>query len=49
MILITSVLFIAAKYLLNYIDMRSETPWEEKSLYVLYLELVVGMLCINLY
>ncbi|KAJ3114984.1 hypothetical protein HDU96_001384 [Phlyctochytrium bullatum] len=31
-----------AKYILHSVDMRRENPWENKSMYIFYLELVVG-------
>ncbi|KAG0658990.1 E3 ubiquitin-protein ligase hrd1 [Rhodotorula mucilaginosa] len=39
LILIATVWTLSAKYLINCIDMRSEAPWEEKSIYVFYVEL----------
>ena len=30
------------KYILNVVDMRSEEPWEGKSMYVFYLDLLTG-------
>ncbi|GAA5875930.1 hypothetical protein JCM3774_005820 [Rhodotorula dairenensis] len=39
LILIANVWTLSAKYLINCIDMRSEAPWEEKSIYVFYVEL----------
>ncbi|GAA5984220.1 hypothetical protein JCM10908_006098 [Rhodotorula pacifica] len=39
LILIASVWTLSAKYVINCIDMRSEAPWEEKSIYVFYVEL----------
>lgn len=42
LILIATVWTLSAKYLINCIDMRSEAPWEEKSIYVFYVELAAG-------
>lgn len=33
---------LSAKYVINCIDMRNEAPWEEKSIYVFYVELAAG-------
>ncbi|KAG5463629.1 MAG: hypothetical protein BJ554DRAFT_5877 [Olpidium bornovanus] len=38
-ILFASVIATAVKYMLHVIDMRTEEPWEDKSIYVFYLEL----------
>ncbi|KAJ3210510.1 hypothetical protein HDU67_005241 [Dinochytrium kinnereticum] len=43
-ILISLILSISAKYALHSIDMRRETPWENKSMYIFYLELVIAIL-----
>lgn len=42
LILIANVWTLSAKYLINCIDMHSEAPWEEKSIYVFYVELAAG-------
>ncbi|KAF7722395.1 E3 ubiquitin-protein ligase hrd1 [Apophysomyces ossiformis] len=39
-ILICTMLSVVGRYILNVIDMRSEEPWENKSMYVFYLDLV---------
>ncbi|KAG0166495.1 E3 ubiquitin-protein ligase hrd1 [Apophysomyces sp. BC1015] len=39
-ILICTMMSIIGKYILNVIDMRNEEPWENKSMYVFYLDLV---------
>lgn len=31
------------KYVFNCIDLASEHPWERKSMYIFYLELVMGV------
>ncbi|KAI8843137.1 hypothetical protein BC829DRAFT_435339 [Chytridium lagenaria] len=40
-ILISLIFSISAKYILHSIDARGEHPWENKSMYIFYLELVV--------
>ncbi len=39
MILLCKLIEVYSKYWLHTIDLRSETPWEEKSMYIFYLEL----------
>ncbi|GAA5886011.1 hypothetical protein JCM6882_004232 [Rhodosporidiobolus microsporus] len=39
MILLANIWSTTAKYVINVIDMRREEPWEEKSIYVFYVEL----------
>ncbi|GAA5820133.1 hypothetical protein JCM11251_005497 [Rhodosporidiobolus azoricus] len=39
MILLANVWSTTAKYIINVIDMRREEPWEDKSIYVFYVEL----------
>ncbi|KDE08885.1 hypothetical protein MVLG_00982 [Microbotryum lychnidis-dioicae p1A1 Lamole] len=39
MILIANVWTVTMKYILNCIDLRSQVPWEEKSIYGLYVDL----------
>ena len=41
-ILQTVGLNIAVKYICHTIDLRSENPWENKAVYLLYTELLVG-------
>nr|CAG4635375.1 EOG090X03TK [Artemia franciscana] len=48
-ILLTIAASTAVKYLLHTIDSRSETPWENKTVYVLYLDLVIGFFKVILY
>ncbi|KAI9498754.1 hypothetical protein BDB00DRAFT_754525, partial [Zychaea mexicana] len=43
-ILICTILSTIGKYVLNVIDMRSEEPWEGKSMYVFYLDLLTDFL-----
>ncbi|KAJ3414705.1 E3 ubiquitin-protein ligase synoviolin [Chytridiales sp. JEL 0842] len=40
-ILVTSVLSTLMKYILHTIDLRRENPWEEKTMYLFYVDLVV--------
>ncbi|KAJ3098248.1 E3 ubiquitin-protein ligase hrd1 [Phlyctochytrium planicorne] len=40
-ILISLIFSVSAKYVLHTIDLRGEHPWENKSMYIFYLELVV--------
>ncbi|TPX37914.1 hypothetical protein SeLEV6574_g07828 [Synchytrium endobioticum] len=40
-ILLTMVISTSVKYLLHTIDLRQEAPWEDKSMYIFYLELVI--------
>lgn len=46
-ILLTVLLTIAMKYVLHTIDLQSENPWENKAVYMLYVELVTGW-CLKL-
>jgi len=41
---VLTVMLIATgvKYILHTIDLRDENPWENKSMYIFHLELVVG-------
>lgn len=41
-ILLTGVVAIGVHYVLHTIDHRHETPWEMKSVYMLYSDLVLG-------
>ena len=41
-ILMTIVLHIFMKYVLHTIDLQSENPWDNKAVYLLYTELVLG-------
>lgn len=42
MILLAMVWSTTMKYGLNVIDLRSEVPWEDKSIYVFYVDLATG-------
>ena len=44
-ILFTVVLTIFVKYILHTIDLQSENPWENKAVYMLYTDLVLGQYC----
>jgi hypothetical protein len=46
-ILITSNLSTLMKYIIHTIDLRSPNPWEEKSMYIFYVDLVVGKSWLN--
>lgn len=43
-ILLTVVFNITVKYILHTIDLQSETPWDNKPVFLLYTELIIGML-----
>lgn len=48
-ILLTVVVNIMIKYVLHTVDLQSENPWENKAVYVLYTELVMGFIKVVLY
>ncbi|CAK8690031.1 unnamed protein product [Clavelina lepadiformis] len=48
-ILATIVLTVFLKYVLHAIDLQSENPWENKAVYMLYVELITGFLRVALY
>ena len=48
-ILLTVVAMIAVKYVLHSIDLQRDTPWENKSVYMLYTELFLGFAKVVLY
>lgn len=48
-ILITMVINIAIKYALHSVDLNSETPWDNKAVFLLYTELVMGLIKVILY
>ncbi|GAB6022170.1 hypothetical protein CHUAL_006307 [Chamberlinius hualienensis] len=48
-ILFTVVVNIFIKYVLHTIDLHSENPWENKAVFLLYTELVVGLVKMVLY
>ena len=41
-ILLTIVVTIQMKYILHIVDLRSENPWDNKAVYLLYTELITG-------
>ena len=41
-ILMTIVLMTVVKYALHSVDLQSENPWENKAVYLLYSELILG-------
>jgi len=43
-ILLTVVFNITVKYILHTIDLQSETPWDNKPVFLLYTELIIGIL-----
>ncbi|XP_076284291.1 septin interacting protein 3 isoform X2 [Lasioglossum baleicum] len=48
-ILLTVVFNIEIKYILHSIDLQSENPWDNKPVFLLYTELVIGLLKVILY
>lgn len=48
-ILFTMVANITIKYVLHTTELRSDTPWENKAVFLLYTELVVGLIRVILY
>uniref|UniRef100_A0A336MJC4 RING-type E3 ubiquitin transferase n=1 Tax=Culicoides sonorensis TaxID=179676 RepID=A0A336MJC4_CULSO len=48
-VLITMVINAAIKYILHAAELRSETPWENKAVFLLYTELVIGFIRVVLY
>lgn len=48
-ILLTMVINIAIKYVLYIIDINSETPWDNKAVFLLYTELIMGFIKVCLY
>ncbi|KOC64706.1 E3 ubiquitin-protein ligase synoviolin A [Habropoda laboriosa] len=48
-ILLTVVFNITVKYILHIIDLQSENPWDNKPVYLLYTELITGLLKVILY
>ncbi|ELT95768.1 hypothetical protein CAPTEDRAFT_174092 [Capitella teleta] len=48
-ILLTAIVHIFVKYILHGIDIQSENPWENKAVYLLYSELVLGFIKVVLY
>lgn len=48
-VLITMVINAAIKYVLHAAELRSETPWENKAVFLLYTELIIGFIRVVLY
>lgn len=48
-ILMTMVINIAIKYALHSVDLNSEAPWDNKAVFLLYTELVMGLIKVILY
>ncbi|XP_023311109.1 E3 ubiquitin-protein ligase synoviolin A [Anoplophora glabripennis] len=48
-ILLTVVINIAIKYALHSVDLNSETPWDNKAVFLLYTELVMGLIKVIFY
>merc|ERR1712156_962232 len=48
-VLLTLVANILIKYLLHSIDLYSENPWENKAVFMLYAELIIGFIKVLLY
>lgn len=48
-ILLAMIINIAIKYTLYTIDINSETPWDNKAVFLLYTELIMGLIKVLLY
>jgi E3 ubiquitin-protein ligase synoviolin len=48
-IMLTEVLKILAKYILHTIDLRSPNPWENKPIYIRYIDIFLGIIELLLY
>uniref|UniRef100_B3P502 RING-type E3 ubiquitin transferase n=1 Tax=Drosophila erecta TaxID=7220 RepID=B3P502_DROER len=48
-ILLTVIASTAIKYVLHAAEMRTDTPWENKAVFLLYTELVIGLIKVVLY
>ncbi|CAG2117171.1 unnamed protein product [Medioppia subpectinata] len=48
-ILLAVVFNILMKYVLHFVDLQNENPWEDKAVYLLYTELLMGFLKVILY
>lgn len=48
-ILMTMVLNTAIKYIFHAAELRSDTPWENKAVFLLYTELIIGFIRVVLY
>ena len=47
-ILLTIIINTLVKYVLHSIDLYSENPWEAKAVFMLYAELIIGFIKVNL-
>lgn len=48
-ILLATILNIVMKYILHWIDIASDSPWDEKAVCLLYTELIMSILKVTLY
>ncbi|KAH0949722.1 hypothetical protein HN011_001063 [Eciton burchellii] len=48
-ILLTVIFNITVKYILHTIDLQSDNPWDNKPVFLLYTELIIGLLKVILY
>ncbi|TPX33516.1 hypothetical protein SmJEL517_g03596 [Synchytrium microbalum] len=48
-ILLSLVISTTAKYVLHTIDLRNENPWEDKSMYIFYVDLVIDFIKLATY
>lgn len=48
-ILMTMVINTAIKYIFHAAELRSDTPWENKAVFLLYTELIIGFTRVVLY
>ncbi|OWF45465.1 E3 ubiquitin-protein ligase synoviolin B-like [Mizuhopecten yessoensis] len=48
-VLLTVVWMTLMKYILHSIDLQNENPWENKAVYLLYTELIIGFIKVVLY
>jgi len=48
-VLVTAILHVFVKYVLHTVDLRRDNPWENKAVYLLYMELILGGVKVVLY
>ncbi|XP_037946177.1 E3 ubiquitin-protein ligase HRD1-like [Teleopsis dalmanni] len=48
-ILLTLIASTLIKYILHAVEMRTDTPWENKAVFLLYTELIIGLIRVILY
>jgi len=48
-VLLTAVLHVFVKYILHAVDLHRDNPWENKAVYLLYMELILGGIKVVLY